>query len=119
MGIGVVFISDLVFFYRMKTYFYSMKEKIKDSLVKLLDQFVNENEIELNKDVVLDENIRLIGTSSVFDSMELVQFIVEVENLLDEEFEIEIELTSEKAMSRRNSPFISINTLVEYIVDES
>ena len=51
--------------------------------------------------------------------MELVQFIVEVENLLDEEFEIEIELTSEKAMSRRNSPFISINTLVEYIVDES
>ena len=37
----------------------------------------------------------------------------------DEEFEIEIELTSEKSMSRRNSPFISINTLVEYIVDES
>jgi hypothetical protein len=57
MGIGVVFISELVFFYRMKTYFYRMKEKIKDSLVKLLDQFVNENEIELNKDVVLDENI--------------------------------------------------------------
>ena len=96
-----------------------MKEKIKDRLVKFLDQFVNENEIELNKDIVLDENIRLIGTSSVFDSMELVQFIVEVETLLDEEFEIEIELTSEKSMSRRNSPFISINTLVEYIVDES
>lgn len=93
--------------------------RLKSSLIKLLQQFVNENEIELNKDVVLDENIRLIGTSSVFDSMELVQFIVEVENLLDEEFEVEIELTSEKAMSRRNSPFISINTLVEYIVDES
>lgn len=96
-----------------------MKEKIKSSLVKLLNQFVNENEIELDTDVVLDENIRLIGTFSIFDSMELVQFIVEVESLLDEEFEIEIELTSEKAMSRRNSPFISINTLTEYIVDES
>ena len=96
-----------------------MKEKIKSSLVKLLNQFVNENEIELDIDVVIDENIRLIGTSSVFDSMELVQFIVEVEGLLDEEFEIEIELTSDKAMSRRNSPFISINTLSEYIVDES
>ena len=96
-----------------------MKEKIKSSLVKLLNQFVNENEIELDTDVVLDENIRLIGTFSVFDSMELVQFIVEVEGLLDEEFEIEIELTSEKAMSRRNSPFISINTLTEYIVNES
>ena len=96
-----------------------MKEKIKSSLEKLLNQFVNENEIELDTDVVLDENIRLIGTFSIFDSMELVQFIVEVESLLDEEFEIEIELTSEKAMSRRNSPFISINTLTEYIVDES
>ena len=96
-----------------------MKEKIKSSLLKLLNQFVNENEIELDTHVVLDENIRLIGTFSVFDSMELVQFIVEVESLLDEEFEIEIELTSEKAMSRRNSPFISINTLTEYIVDES
>ena len=96
-----------------------MKEKIKTRLVKLLDQFIKENEIELDKNVVLDENIRLIGTTSVFDSMELVQFIVEVESLLDEEFEIEIELTSEKAMSRRNSPFISINTLTEYIVDES
>lgn len=96
-----------------------MKEKIRESLIKLIAQFVEENEIELDKDVVLDENIRLIGTSSVFDSMELVQFIVEVESLLDEEFEIEIVLTSEKAMSRRNSPFISINTLTEYIVDES
>ncbi|MGB1449001.1 MAG: hypothetical protein ACPG8F_04090 [Flavobacteriaceae bacterium] len=96
-----------------------MKEKIKSSLVKLLNDFANENEMKLDKDVVLGEDTRLIGTSSVFDSMELVQFIVEVESLLDEEFEIEIELTSEKAMSRRNSPFISINTLTDYIVDES
>ena len=96
-----------------------MEKKIKIRLLKLLYEFIDENEINLEKDVVLDENVRLIGTSSVFDSMELVQFIVEVENLLDEEFEIEIELTSEKAMSRRNSPFISINTLSKFIVDES
>jgi len=96
-----------------------MKEKIRERLIKLLVQFVEENEIELDKDVSLEDNTRLIGTSSVFDSMELVQFIVEVESLLDDEFEIELELTSEKAMSRRNSPFISINTLVEYIIDES
>lgn len=96
-----------------------MKEKIKSSLVKLLNDFANEIELDTDTDVVLDENTRLIGASSVFDSMELVQFIVEVESLLDEEFEIEIELTSEKAMSRRNSPFISIYTLTEYILDES
>ena len=96
-----------------------MKEKIKIRLLKLLYEFIDENEINLEKDVVLDENVRLIGTSSVFDSMELVQFIVDVESLLDDEFDIEIELTSEKAMSRRNSPFISINSLSKFIVDES
>lgn len=96
-----------------------MKEKIKIRLIKLLVEFINEYQIELDKDVVLDENIRLIGTSSVFGSMELVQFVVDVESVLDDEFDIEIELTSEKAMSRRNSPFISINSLVNFIVDES
>jgi hypothetical protein len=96
-----------------------MEKKIKIRLLKLLYEFIDENEINLEKDVVLDENVRLIGTSSVFDSMELVQFIVDVESLLDDEFDIEIELTSEKAMSRRNSPFISINTLSKFILDES
>ena len=96
-----------------------MEEKIKISLLKLLKNFINENEIDLDKDIVVDEKTRLIGTSSVFDSMELVQFIVDVESLLDDEFDIEIELASEKAMSRRNSPFISINTLTKFIVDES
>ena len=96
-----------------------MKEKLKNSLITFLTQFVDENEIEIDDGVVLDEKVRLIGTSSIFDSMELVQFIVGVESLLDEEFDLEIELTSEKAMSRRNSPFISISTIIEYISDES
>ena len=87
-----------------------MENKIKKSLLNLLNQFIDENGINVDKSIVLDESARLIGTSSIFDSMELVQFIVEVENTLDDEFEIEIELTSDKAMSRRSSPFISINT---------
>ena len=96
-----------------------MKEKIKAKLLKLLNEFINENEIQLSEDTILDENTRLIGTSSIFDSMELVRFIVDTESLIDDEFNLDIELTSEKAMSRRNSPFISINTLVDYIVNES
>ena len=95
------------------------KNTLQKSLIRLLNEFIIENEIYIDDNIALDEKIRLIRTSSIFDSMELVQFIVEVENLLDDEFELEIELTSEKAMSRRNSPFISINSLVEYIIDES
>jgi hypothetical protein len=93
--------------------------KIQISLIELLVQFLKENEIDLDEGFVVDENTRLIGTTSIFDSMELVQFIVEVESLLDENFDLDIELTSEKAMSRRSSPFISLKSLSEYITDES
>ena len=95
------------------------KNILKNRLIKLLNEFIEENEVELNENLIIDEKTRLIGTSSIFDSMELVQFIVEVESILEEDFNFEIELTSEKAMSRRNSPFISLNSLTDYITNES
>ena len=93
------------------------KEELSNKLTLLLRHFVEENEIELQIDV--DKNTRLIGTTSIFDSMELVQFIVEVEDFLEENYDMEIQLTSEKAMSRRNSPFLSIEKLSIYIAEES
>lgn len=92
--------------------------ELNEKLLSLIKEFIEENEIEENE---IELDTRLIGTSSIFDSMELVSFIVEVEQLLEEEYEIEIELATEKAMSRRTSPFISIRTFSEYIkelVDE-
>lgn len=91
-------------------------KNLETDLVTLLKDFIVENELELNID--FDSNIRLFGANSVFDSMELVQFIVEVEQFLDDEYGIEIELTSDKAMSRRTSPFISIKTLNNFIQEE-
>ena len=93
------------------------KIKLKQKLLEFINEFIIESDIKL--DFEIDENTRLIGSSSIFDSMELVQFIVEVETLLEENFGMEIELTSEKAMSRKTSPFISIKTLLNYIIHES
>ena len=91
--------------------------KLQNEIILLINEFVLDNDIEIEEKI--DLNTRLIGSSSIFDSMELVQFIVEFENLLDENFNLQIQLASEKAMSRRTSPFISINTLSNYIIDES
>jgi len=89
---------------------------LKSNLINLLNDFIQENEIEINCEI--DENTRLIGSSSIFDSLELVQFIVEVEQFLDEDYDIEIQLASEKAMSRRNSPFISLKSMYDFILEE-
>ena len=57
----------------------------------------------------------LFGEGSTIDSMSLVTLIVCVEERLHSEYGRAITLASEKAMSRKRSPFLSIATLTEYI----
>ena len=93
-----------------------MQEKIKDELLKLLISFVEENQIDIAV-AELNYETKLIGSSSIFDSIELVSFIVEAEQFLEENFYISVQLASESAMSRRRSPFMSLQSLVDYILE--
>ena len=93
-----------------------MKEKIENELLSLLKNFIEENEIDINISKV-DLNTKLIGSNSIFDSIELVSFIVETEQFLEDNYDLEIQLASESAMSRRRSPFISLNSLKDYIIE--
>ena len=93
-----------------------MKEKINNELLSLLKKFIQENEIDINISKV-DLNTKLIGSNSIFDSIELVSFIVETEQFLEDNYDLEIQLASESAMSRRRSPFISLNSLKDYIIE--
>ena len=88
---------------------------LQKDLLKLLIVFINESGIQL--DITVDENTRLIGSSAIFDSFDLVAFIVETEQFLEEKFAKQVHLASTKAMSRRNSPFISVKTLSEFIIE--
>lgn len=49
------------------------------------------------------------------DSMGLVRFIVMVEERIEDTTEVGLTLASDKAMSRRTSPFSTLGTLAEYI----
>ena len=92
------------------------KKEIENHLLVLLNDFIEENEIELKSEI--NSSTRLIGSSPLFDSMELVSFIVEVEQFLEDECNIEIGLTTENAMSRRTSPFLSIEAMTNYIMEQ-
>ncbi|MEV6203403.1 hypothetical protein AB0M64_26020 [Streptomyces sp. NPDC051771] len=63
-------------------------------------------------------NVSLYGDAGVFDSMHLVNFLTLVEEAIEDEFDVEISLTSEKAVSRRVSPFSSVGRLIEFIEEE-
>ena len=93
-----------------------MKEdKLNSELISLMKNFIKENNIELNEK--MNFQTRLIGTKSEFDSLDLVTFIVEAEHMLNDKFNLQIQLASEKALSRRRSPFTSLETLSLYIIE--
>mgnify|MGYP001200093483 CR=1 FL=1 len=90
--------------------------QIEDYLLKIITQYIDDNEIKTDEEI--NKESRLIGAKSFLDSIGLVTFIVEVEQAFLEDHSIEIELASEKAMSRTTSPFISIKTLSKFILEE-
>lgn len=85
---------------------------IENFVLEKINSFIEENDIEINN---LKKNTRLMGTTGLFDSMDLVRFIVELEEDLEETLSIEISLMNEKAMARSTSPFINLETLSKYI----
>ncbi|TKB56493.1 MAG: hypothetical protein E8D49_15465 [Nitrospira sp.] len=66
--------------------------------------------------MISSENTTLFGHGAVLDSFELVRLILSVETRIDEEFDVVVTLADEKAMSQRSSPFRTVETLANYIV---
>jgi hypothetical protein len=88
--------------------------KIQKLVLQVIEKYINDNQISID---YFDENTRLIGSTALFDSMDLVQIIVGVEDKLNEVYNLEIILTDEKAMSRTTSPFINVKTLTNFIIE--
>jgi acyl carrier protein len=65
----------------------------------------------------LDATTSLIGRRAVLDSLALVTLIVDLEQRLEEEYELALTLADDRAMSQKNSPFRSVETLTGYICE--
>ena len=91
------------------------RENIVNLLLSTLE--VHFNEINEPVDLSERENIKLFGGDGLLDSMGLVSFVVEVEERLEDEFNVSVILADEKAMSRRTSPFARISYLADYILE--
>jgi acyl carrier protein len=90
------------------------KIEIENLIISILKEFIQENDIELIVD--LNTETRLIGSSGLLDSMDLVSFIVELEEGISHEFSLDVELANDSAMSSRTSPFLNVSTLSDYIL---
>lgn len=60
----------------------------------------------------------LFGRLGKLDSLGLVNFIVSLEQRVADEFGLAVTLADEKALSREKSPFLTVNSLADYIVEQ-
>lgn len=87
------------------------KVTINDIVIKTINEYLKVmKEVEME----ITGSTRLIGGNNQIESIDLVNIILDVEEAFRNN-NIQISLTSEKAMSVKNSPFATISSLVDFI----
>lgn len=59
----------------------------------------------------------LFGNDSKIDSLSLVSVIVDLEGLFASDYDIDLSLTDDRAMTREISPFDNVTNLADYIYE--
>ena len=72
-------------------------------------------ELPLDRQLIKARETRLLGSQSVLDSMHLVSLIVPIEREVEDIFGVMLTLVDERALSMKESPFRSIQSLADYI----
>lgn len=92
-----------------------MEEKVKKIIIDAIEE-LNE-QLEVNQKIEYKEDLKLVGSKSVLDSISFVTLVAIIEDLISERFDQNIVIVNDKAFSQERSPFYSVTTLSNYIVD--
>ncbi len=90
-----------------------VKRKIKQVIIDTIEEI---NRL-IQKDHQLEKSTEtvLFGNNGKLDSLGLINLLVTVEQNIEDEFDINLTIADERAMSQKQSPFRTIGTLVDYI----
>ncbi len=92
----------------------SIESQVEQILFAAIEE-INE-QLPSNQTIVADKSTLLFGRDGVLDSLTLVNLIVAAEQKVQETLNISITLADDRAMSQKNSPFKSVESLANYIV---
>jgi acyl carrier protein len=88
-------------------------ENIVAAIYRAVD-WIN-GELPPDRQLIKAPETRLLGSQSVLDSMHLVSLIVTIEWEVEDAFGVALTLADERALSMKESPFRSIQSLADYI----
>lgn len=89
------------------------KDQILETIYKVVDE-INQR-FPVDKRLEKNPQTNLYGPSGTLDSLGLVVFVIATEQKFQENHNVSVTLADEKAMSQKNSPFQSIESLVNYV----
>jgi len=90
-----------------------MKDQIKEIIFKCIEE-LNEN-LDNDQQLEIAKETILLGKNGNADSITLVNLIISIEESIEDNLGFLITLADEKAFSQKNSPFRTIDTLIDYI----
>jgi acyl carrier protein len=88
-------------------------ESILAAIYRAVD-WIN-GELSPDRQLIKAPETRLLGSQSVLDSMRLVSLIIAIEREMEEASGVALTLADERALSMKESPFRSIQSLADYI----
>ena len=88
-----------------------------DNIYKSIYKSIDEVNSQMSKEekLIKSPDTVLYGESSSIDSIGLINIIVTVEQNIEDDFEKSITLADQKAMSQKQSPFKTVESLAKYI----
>jgi len=91
----------------------SNHERILGAVYRAVDELNK----QLPKGVLVEKSLAtpLYGKSGKLESIDVVTLIMEVEDQVRDEFGASITIADDRAMSQENSPFLTIQTLTDYV----
>lgn len=89
------------------------KSRVREIIIDSFNELIETEGISID----VNADTALMGSDSVIDSLGLVTLLVDIEARLSDE-DVEISILSEKAMSQKNSPFLNIESLTEFISEQ-
>ena len=94
------------------------KQAIVDLMIGMLQQTLDAHILDQGGEAVrASADLPLIGEDAAVSSMALVSYIADVESTLMENYDLTLTLVSERALSRKKSPFRTINALADYVFE--
>jgi hypothetical protein len=89
-------------------------ESLVQQITAIAVQCLDDEELPYEAPLVDLSSVKLLGSHAICDSLGLVSYVVALEGQINDRFDTQIALMSERAMSQEHSPFRNLEALIDY-----